>query len=922
MPDDPAIGTRSVPMYCYQCVSGPDLMKVEVKDGVALRVSSNYDIRGEHPGGGRVCVKAYGLVQKTYNPNRIRQPMRRTNPKKGRHEDPGFVPISWDEALGIVGAKLREVRAKGLVDESGFPRVAVSTGGGGTPVQYMGTFPAFMSAWGPIDQGYGAGQGIKCYHSEHLYGELWHRAFIVSPDTPYVNYIINCGNNVEASGGVVGVWREADARVRGAKRVQVEPHLSVTGALSAEWVPIRPKTDAAFLFGLIHHILHGRVWQSVCDVDYLKKRSNSPYLVGPNGWFLRDLTTGKPLVWDASDGAAKPYDAPIGDAALVGAYTVAGYELGPDDERIEHRGGVRVEPSFVKLMDHVRGYTPEWAASECDVPAATIRRIADEYLAHACIGQTIEIEGKTLPFRPVAVMLGKTVNNGWGGYHCCWARTVLAVLVGALEVPGGTLGTTVKLVRPAASRTGSVQPGPDGFMTYQFNATTKAEWAGAPHIRNAFRTLVPLASNSPWSPALGPAHLPWLFAKEQPDHWPRQTPPDVWFCYRTNPAISLWDTLEIANRIAEFPFTVCFAYTDDETNHFADVLLPEATDLESLQLVRIGSTKFFEQFWKHEGWAIRQPAVAPVVDCMDMTDISTRLASESGLLEKYNEAINRGAAGMGLRGKGFDYALDPAVPHTREAIWDAVCRAASHDLSDGTDVRDLERFMQDGYMLAPFAQLDWYLWPALVEKNLRFELPYQERLVRHGRELAHRLHESGIEWWDRQLREYEFMPTYEPFPEVWNEHARASGAKPEDYPFWALTARSMQYSWGANVGLPMIREMAENVAGHRGVVMNRSAARKLGIADGDDIVIESVIAATRGRAVLREGIRPDTLVMIGQFDHWKTPFAKDLGVPSLNTIAPMSLALTDATGSGSDIVKVRVRKATAADAKMTRKVTA
>ena len=80
------------PVYCYQCVAGPDLMKVQVEDGVATRVRSNYDASDRHPGGGRVCVKAYGLIQKTYNPHRIRQPMKRTNPRKGRGEDPGFVP--------------------------------------------------------------------------------------------------------------------------------------------------------------------------------------------------------------------------------------------------------------------------------------------------------------------------------------------------------------------------------------------------------------------------------------------------------------------------------------------------------------------------------------------------------------------------------------------------------------------------------------------------------------------------------------------------------------------------------------------------------------------------------------------------------------------------------------------------------------
>ncbi len=89
---------KHVPVYCYQCVSGPDLMRVEVEDGVATRIESNYGIAGAHPAGGRVCVKAYGLIQKTYNPHRVKQPMKRTNPKKGRNHEPGFEPISWDEA--------------------------------------------------------------------------------------------------------------------------------------------------------------------------------------------------------------------------------------------------------------------------------------------------------------------------------------------------------------------------------------------------------------------------------------------------------------------------------------------------------------------------------------------------------------------------------------------------------------------------------------------------------------------------------------------------------------------------------------------------------------------------------------------------------------------------------------------------------
>src|SRR5690606_30642551 len=142
---------------------------------------------------------------------------------------------------------------------------------------------------------------------------------------------------------------------------------------------------------------------------------------------------------------------------LDASVTVDAIEAGADGEVLAE-GLLAGETAFRKLVAHMAPYTPEWAAGVCDVPAADIRRIAGEYLDHACVGQTIEIDGRELPFRPVAVTLGKTVNNGWGGFECCWARTMLAVLVGALEVPGGTIGTTVRLARPMAQRLDSAKP--------------------------------------------------------------------------------------------------------------------------------------------------------------------------------------------------------------------------------------------------------------------------------------------------------------------------------------------------------------------------------------------------------------------------------------------------------------------------------
>ena len=195
----------------------------------------------------------------------------------------------------------------------------------------MGTLPAFLSAWGAMDMGFGSGQGVKCYHSEHLYGEFWHRAFIVTPDTPLCNYLISCGSNIEASGGVTGVWRHARARVRGMKRVQVEPHLSVTGACSAQWVPIKPKTDAAFLYALIHVLLH-EVPRERLDLPFLAVRTASPYLVGPHGYYLRERGSRKPLVWDLASASARVHDSPGLQEAIEGTHEVEAIEIGPDDE--------------------------------------------------------------------------------------------------------------------------------------------------------------------------------------------------------------------------------------------------------------------------------------------------------------------------------------------------------------------------------------------------------------------------------------------------------------------------------------------------------------------------------------------------------------------------------------------------------------
>jgi phenylacetyl-CoA:acceptor oxidoreductase len=173
--------TRRVPTYCYQCVAGPDLLTVKVEDGVATEVEPNFCAAAVHPGGGKVCVKAFGLVQKTYNPNRVLTPMKRTNPKKGRDQDPGLRADRLGRgAVDHRRQAERHVREQGLLTSRATRAWPPASAAAARRSPTWAPFPAFLAAWGPVDMGFGSGQGVKCYHSEHLYGEFWHRAFIVA----------------------------------------------------------------------------------------------------------------------------------------------------------------------------------------------------------------------------------------------------------------------------------------------------------------------------------------------------------------------------------------------------------------------------------------------------------------------------------------------------------------------------------------------------------------------------------------------------------------------------------------------------------------------------------------------------------------------------------------------------------------------
>src|SRR3990172_13039560 len=287
-----------------------------------------------------------------YDPNRVKAPLKRTNPEKGLGVDPGWVEIGWEEALDTIAQRLKKVR-----DEDPRKLFCQQT----TTIHPTGWLHQFQMAFGSPNWSV-AGGGLHCGNGAHLIGGMMHASWSLIPDFQHCNYAIyfGCSKGHGAGHAANAVAQQAaSARARGMKLIVFDPMCNTAASKATEWVPIRPGTDAAVALAMVNVLLNEL---GVYDGHYLKHKTNGPYLIGPDGLYVRDEATKEPLVWDAGESRAKVYnDATIVDYALEGVYEV---------------GGVLCQPGFALLKEHVKKYTPEVASGISGVPAATIRRLA------------------------------------------------------------------------------------------------------------------------------------------------------------------------------------------------------------------------------------------------------------------------------------------------------------------------------------------------------------------------------------------------------------------------------------------------------------------------------------------------------------------------------------------------------------------
>jgi anaerobic selenocysteine-containing dehydrogenase len=233
---------------CQGCTSWCS-KQVYVVDGRAVKVRGNPNSKVNGSAG---CPRSHLALQQIYDPDRIKTPMKRTNPKKGRNEDPKYVPISWDEALNTIADKIMELRNNNETHKYMLMRGRYT---------YMrdvlyDRMTKIIGSPNNISHSAICAEAEKFgpYYTEAYWG---YRQY----DVKRARYILLWGADPLAANRQVSYYSSAwgDA-IDSATIAIAEPRLSATAAKADEWLPIKPGTDGALAVAIAHILLTEGLW--------------------------------------------------------------------------------------------------------------------------------------------------------------------------------------------------------------------------------------------------------------------------------------------------------------------------------------------------------------------------------------------------------------------------------------------------------------------------------------------------------------------------------------------------------------------------------------------------------------------------------------------------------------------------------------
>jgi anaerobic selenocysteine-containing dehydrogenase len=237
-----------------------------VQDGVATKVHGN----PAHPHtDGALCTKVSRYTERTYHPERILHPLKRTGPKGSGQ----FERVTWDQALTDIAQKLTAIAAKG-------PDAAQAI----QPYSYAGTMGLVQAEsmaarlFNKLGASFLDRTICATAGGEGMTQTLGRKVGMRVEFFAESKLIIIWGSNSIASN--LHFWRYAQvAKRNGAKLVCIDPRKSETADKCHEHIALRPGTDAALALAVMHELItndwldHDYIAQYTLGWDALRARA-------------------------------------------------------------------------------------------------------------------------------------------------------------------------------------------------------------------------------------------------------------------------------------------------------------------------------------------------------------------------------------------------------------------------------------------------------------------------------------------------------------------------------------------------------------------------------------------------------------------------------------------------------------------------
>src|SRR4051812_21901880 len=226
-------------------------MLVTVQGGVATKIQGDPSMPFTD---GTLCTKVAHYLERTYSPDRLTHPLKRTG-KKGKGE---FRKIGWDEALDEIAARL-----KALAAEDPATILPCSYAGTMGMVQYMSMDRRFFNRLGAsqLDRTLCSSAG-KYGLKATLGGSVG-----MDPERfDEAKLIILWGANPVVSN--LHLWsRVQEAKRRGATVVAIDPYRSLSAEKCTRHLALLPGTDGALALGMMHVLIS----EGLIDGDYIER---------------------------------------------------------------------------------------------------------------------------------------------------------------------------------------------------------------------------------------------------------------------------------------------------------------------------------------------------------------------------------------------------------------------------------------------------------------------------------------------------------------------------------------------------------------------------------------------------------------------------------------------------------------------------